>query len=81
YRKMLLAWKAQGIMTLAGYILGFPADTPESIRRDITIIQEELPLDVIEFFILTPLPGSEDHQVLWKKGIEMDADLNIYNVE
>ncbi|MBX5194473.1 radical SAM protein [Rhizobium sp. NZLR10] len=81
YRKMLLAWKAQGIMTLAGYILGFPADTPESIRRDIAIIQDELPLDVIEFFILTPLPGSEDHQVLWKKGIEMDADLNIYDVE
>ncbi|MBY5552515.1 radical SAM protein [Rhizobium leguminosarum] len=81
YRKMLLAWKAQGIMTLAGYILGFPADTPESIRRDISIIQEELPLDVIEFFILTPLPGSEDHQVLWKKGVEMDADLNIYDVE
>ncbi len=24
YRKMLLAWKAQGIMTLAGYILWFP---------------------------------------------------------
>ncbi|MGO7733640.1 hypothetical protein ACC704_37195, partial [Rhizobium johnstonii] len=45
YRKMLLSWKAQGIMTLAGYILGFPADTPESILRDITIIQEELPLD------------------------------------
>ncbi|MBB3645766.1 hypothetical protein FHX14_001945 [Rhizobium sp. BK619] len=81
YRKMLLAWKAQGIMTLAGYILGFPADTPESIRRDIAIIQEELPLDVIEFFILTPLPGSEDHQVLWKKNVEMDADLNIYDVE
>ncbi|EJZ21334.1 radical SAM protein [Rhizobium sp. Pop5] len=81
YRKMLLAWKAQGIMTLAGYILGFPADTPESIRRDIAIIQEELPLDVIEFFVLTPLPGSEDHQVLWKKGVEMDADLNIYDVE
>ncbi|EJB02994.1 hypothetical protein GGI64_000705 [Rhizobium leguminosarum] len=81
YRKMLLAWKAQGIMTLAGYILGFPADTPESIRRDIAIIQEELPLDVIEFFILTPLPGSEDHQVLWKKNVEMDSDLNIYDVE
>ncbi|XUM49015.1 radical SAM protein [Rhizobium sp. YTU87027] len=81
YRKMLLAWKAQGIMTLAGYILGFPADTPESIRRDIAIIQHELPLDVIEFFVLTPLPGSEDHQTLWKKGVEMDADLNIYDVE
>jgi radical SAM superfamily enzyme len=81
YRKMLLAWKEQGIMTLAGYILGFPADTPETIRRDIAIIQEELPIDVIEFFCLTPLPGSEDHQVLWKSGVEMDADLNIYDVE
>src|SRR6202045_4176981 len=69
YRKMLLAWKAQGIMTLAGYILGFPADTPETIRRDITIIQRELPLDITEFFCLTPLPGSEDHQTLWKSGI------------
>ena len=68
YRKMLLAWKAQGMMTLAGYILGFPGDTPETIRRDIAIIQKELPLDVVEFFCLTPLPGSEDHQVLWKQG-------------
>jgi hypothetical protein len=81
YRKMLLAWKAQGMMTLAGYILGFPADTPESIRRDIAIVQKELPLDVLEFFCLTPLPGSEDHQTLWKNGIEMDPDLNNYDTE
>ncbi len=81
YRRMLLAWKAQGIITLAGYILGFPADTPQTIRRDIAIIQKELPLDILEFFCLTPLPGSEDHQVLWKKGVAMDADLNNYDVE
>jgi radical SAM superfamily enzyme YgiQ (UPF0313 family) len=81
YRAMLLAWKAQGIITLAGYILGFPADTPETIRRDIAIIQRELPLDIIEFFCLTPLPGSEDHQILWKNGVAMDADLNRYDVE
>jgi hypothetical protein len=81
YRRMLLAWKAQGIITLAGYILGFPSDTPETIRRDIAIIQEELPLDIIEFFCLTPLPGSEDHQILWKKGTAMEPDLNRYDVE
>ncbi|WP_225308553.1 B12-binding domain-containing radical SAM protein [Hypericibacter terrae] len=81
YRRMLLAWKAQGIITLAGYILGFPADTPATIRRDIAIIQEELPLDIIEFFCLTPLPGSEDHQTLWKNNVAMDADLNNYDVE
>ena len=81
YRKMLLAWKAQGIITLAGYILGFPADTPATIRRDIAIIQKELPLDIIEFFLLTPLPGSEDHQALWKNGIAMESDLNNYDAE
>ena len=81
YRKMLLAWKAQGILTLAGYILGFPADTADTIKRDIEIIQNELPLDILEFFCLTPLPGSEDHQRLWKDGVAMDADLNKYDLE
>lgn len=80
YREMLLAWKAQGIMTLAGYILGFPADTPETIRRDIAIIQDELPLDVIEFFLLTPLPGSEDHQKAWRAGTPLEPDLNAYDL-
>ena len=81
YRKMLLAWKEQGIMTLAGYILGFQGDTPESIRRDIEILKRELPLDIVEFFCLTPLPGSEDHQALWNAGIAMDPDLNNYDLE
>lgn len=81
YRRMLLAWKKQGILTIAGYILGFPADTPETIKRDIAIIKEELPIDLLEFFCLTPLPGSEDHQTLWKNGVAMDSDLNRYDVE
>src|SRR6516162_1781590 len=81
YRAMLLAWKAQGIITLAGYILGLPADTPQTIRRDIEIIKKELPLDGLEFFCLTPLPGSGDHKALWTKGVAMEADLNKYDVE
>ena len=81
YRTMLLAWKAVGIWTYAGYILGFPGDTPESARRDIEIVKRELPVDVLEFFFLTPLPGSEDHKVLWTKGVPMDEDLNKYDLE
>ena len=81
YRKMLQAWKARGIFTYAGYILGLPADTAELIRRDIEIIQRELPLDIVEWVILTPLPGSEDHRILWRKGAAMDADLNCYDFE
>jgi len=81
YRNMLLEWKAVGIWTYAGYILGFPNDTPESARRDIEIIKKEMPLDVLEFFFLTPLPGSEDHKVLWTKGAPLDPDLNKYDLE
>ena len=80
YRKMLQAWHKAGISTWAGYILGFPGDTRESILRDMEIIKKELPLDVLELFILTPLPGSEDHQKLWKQGVWMDADLNRYDL-
>ncbi|HKT20160.1 MAG TPA: radical SAM protein [Stellaceae bacterium] len=81
YRKMLLEWKRVGTTTYAGYILGFPGDTPDSLLRDIEIIKRELPLDLLEFFCLTPLPGSEDHQKLYKRGVPMDPDLNKYDLE
>jgi hypothetical protein len=81
YRKMILAWKQAKVITYAGYILGFPADTPESIRADIEIIKKELPLDILEFFCLTPLPGSEDHKTLYQKGVWMDPDMNKYDLE
>ena len=80
YRKMLQAWKDVGVITYAGYILGFPDDTPEKIARNIEIIQRELPLDLIEFFFLTPLPGSEDHKIQRSKGVWMDSDLNKYDL-
>ena len=80
YREMLLAWKNVGIVTYCGYILGFPNDTQESILRDIEIIKKELPVDLLEFFYLTPLPGSADHKKLHEAGIAMDADLNKYDL-
>lgn len=80
YRQMLLAWKHAGIVTYCGYILGFPGDTPESIINDIEIIKRELPVDMLEFFYLTPLPGSEDHKRLHESGIAMDEDLNKYDL-
>jgi hypothetical protein len=80
YREMLQKWRAHGAFTCAGYILGFPGDTKESILRDIEIIKRELPLDILEFFLLTPLPGSEDHKVLCEKGVWMDPDLNKYDL-
>ena len=81
YRVMLQAWRKHRVVTYAGYILGFPADTPESIARDIKVIQAELPIDILEFFILTPLPGSADHRTLTVDGVWMDPDMNKYDLE
>jgi radical SAM superfamily enzyme YgiQ (UPF0313 family) len=81
YRAMLQAWHRAGVLTYAGYIIGFPTDTPESIRRDIEIIKRELPIDIMEFFILTPLPGSKDHQRLVEEGVPLDPDMNNYDTQ
>jgi radical SAM superfamily enzyme YgiQ (UPF0313 family) len=79
YRKMLLAWKSARAITCAGYILGFPNDTVDSILHDIEVIKRELPVDLLEFFCLTPLPGSEDHLKLFRAGAPLDEDMNRYD--
>jgi radical SAM superfamily enzyme YgiQ (UPF0313 family) len=81
YRKMFQMWKEMGVITYAGYILGLPTDTPETLKRDIEIVQRELPVDLLEFTMLTPLPGSEDHKNLYLKQVTMDPDMNKYDLE
>jgi hypothetical protein len=81
YRRMLQAWRAAGVIIFCGYILGFPEDTVASIEHDIEMIKRELPVDCLEFFVLTPLPGSEDHQKLARAGVAMERDMNRYDLE
>jgi len=80
YQVMLQKWREHGAITCAGYIIGFPGDTKASVLHDIEIIKRELPLDILELFYLTPLPGSEDHKLLLQKGVWMDPDLNKYDL-
>jgi radical SAM superfamily enzyme YgiQ (UPF0313 family) len=81
YRQLFLDWRKHKVITYAGYILGFPNDTPERVARDIATVQRELPVDLLEFFILTPLPGSADHKELFTAGAWMDPDMNKYDLE
>jgi hypothetical protein len=80
YRDVFLAWKKYPVVITAGYILGFPNDTKESILRDIEIVKHDLPIDIIYLSFLTPLPGCEDHRNLLDKGVWMDPDLNKYDL-
>lgn len=78
YKDVVAHCHTLGITCHAGYILGFPFDTPESIKSDIAELQQMM-FDSASFYILAPLPGSRDHQRWWNEGRWMDADFNNYD--
>ena len=80
YREMLLQWKRHPVLIWGAYIIGLPNDTRESILRDVDIIKSELPIDIFNPSILTPLPGSRDHVEMLKRGEWMDPDFNLYDL-
>ena len=81
YRAMLQAWHRVGTLTYAGYILGFPGDTPASIERDIRIIQRELPVDLLEFFHPHAAAGlRRPQEAASGAACAMEPDLNQYDL-
>ncbi|MCE5251500.1 B12-binding domain-containing radical SAM protein [bacterium] len=79
YAEFIEAWHNSGVMTHVGYIIGFPYDTPESVREDIRRLKNDIKVDQASFFMLTPLPGSKDHYDMVVAGEYMDPDLNTYD--
>jgi hypothetical protein len=77
--KLVTAFHDGGIMTHAAYIIGFPFDTAASVREDIERLKRELRVEQASFFMLTPLPGSRDHQELVARKVPLDPDLNRYD--
>lgn len=79
FKDLINSYRRAKINTHTGYIVGFPFDTVESIEKDIEQLKNELGPEQVSFFILTPLPGSQDHKDLVLKGDYMDPDLNSYD--
>ncbi len=79
YADMVEAWHRAGVKVHVGYIVGFPHDTRESLRGDLTRLTHAVKVDEASFFMLTPLPGSADHLELVRQGVPLDADLNNYD--
>ena len=79
YRHMVAAWHGAKIATHIAYIIGFPFDTPESVEEDVNTLKQDLEVEQVSFFMLTPLPGSQDHARLVRSGEYMDPDLNAYD--
>jgi hypothetical protein len=79
FRALISAYRQAGLNTHVAYIIGFPFDTPASVRQDIERLKDELGPEQASFFMLTPLPGSRDHLELTQQAIPMDPDLNRYD--
>lgn len=78
YKDLMAHCHSLGITCHAGYILGLPFDTTESIKQDVAELQRMM-FDSASFYILSPLPGSKDHQRWWRDKRWMEKDLNAYD--
>lgn len=78
YQDLVTYCHSFGITCHAGYILGLPFDSPASLEQDIAELQR-MGFDSASFYVLTPLPGSKDHQRWWKERRWMHEDFNTYD--
>lgn len=76
YRSIIREWHDAGVVVHTGYIIGLPFDTKEGVARDIQYLIDEIQADQASFFMLTPLPGSQDHLEMTQRGEWMDPDFN-----
>ncbi|HEV3112990.1 MAG TPA: radical SAM protein [Candidatus Binataceae bacterium] len=75
YRRVVENWHRVGISVHAGYMLGFPFDGPDCGRIAGKTLRQ-LGFDIVSFFIMTPLPGTEDQIRYAKEGQIIDWDFN-----
>jgi len=79
YRDMIARWHEVGVVCHAGVIVGFPNDTYQRVMEDVRALAETMLVDQASFFMLTPLPGSQDHRAAVDAGAPLDADYNNYD--
>ncbi|HXW85331.1 MAG TPA: radical SAM protein [Candidatus Binataceae bacterium] len=75
YRRVVDNWHKVGIAVHAGYMLGFPFDAADCGRVAAQTLKK-IGFDIVSFFIMTPLPGTEDQVRYAKEGAIIDWDFN-----
>ena len=79
YRTLIDAWHNARVSTHAGYIIGFPNDTEEGVRDNVSRLMRDVRPDRASFFMMMPLPGSRDHKCMVEAGVPMDSDYNTFD--
>jgi radical SAM superfamily enzyme YgiQ (UPF0313 family) len=77
-RKKVVLSKKSGIETRSSFILGFPADTLESMQRTIDFAIELDP-HLVSFYIATPFPGTEMYDWAAKNNKLLTTNWSLYD--
>ena len=78
YRRVCENWHRHGIAVHCGYMIGFPFDGPECGRQSAEWLLD-VGVDLATFFVVTPLPGTEDHDKAIRENTIADWDFNQYD--
>ena len=76
--KRAIRWTREtGIKTLGSFIIGFPNETKEEIKKTIEF-PKKLKLDYVQFSIATPYPGTELYRIAKEKRLLLTEDWSQY---
>jgi radical SAM superfamily enzyme YgiQ (UPF0313 family) len=78
YRRVCHNWHRHGVSVHCGYMIGFAFDGPECGRQSAEWLLD-VGVDLASFFVVTPLPGTEDHDKAVREGTIADWDFNQYD--
>jgi hypothetical protein len=77
YRIAVRAWQAIGAWVDCGFILGWDADAP-GCGRQAALDTLAIGLDVVNFYLIAPLPGAEDYARARALDLLLEPDFNEY---
>jgi len=78
YGEIVRLCRAHGITTHFSNILGFPGDTEDAILEHLRA-QRALGPDVASFYILTPIPGTEQYDDFRRAGLITETNLDRFD--
>ena len=78
YAKIVALCRENGITSHFSNILGFPSDTESGILRHLATLRELAP-DVASFYVLTPIPGTEQYDDFRRDGWITERNLDRYD--
>jgi radical SAM superfamily enzyme YgiQ (UPF0313 family) len=78
YAKIVALCRENGITSHFSNILGFPPDTERGVLQHLTTLRDLAP-DVASFYILTPIPGTEQYDDFLRDGWITERNLDRFD--